>query len=164
MNAKQIAVALVDHDVTCMTDEERLQVMERRGYHCEWSQRSAEEHLGVTMSYDQWLDVRDIYEAAMMDRLGGIEAGDESHVYVVDFDTISACFEPAELGDRSTARRAVEEVVVRVEAECERRGLVAVVKAHFGCSGPSRCETDPRVWEAVLVDQAAAIRAAVLES
>ncbi len=87
----------------------------------------------------------------------------ERTTYTVDLDTLTVAFADGELATLGDARRAIDEIAERVEAELEARGIDADVERRYD-SGPRRDggDIDPTVWDAVLIDRVDDLRAAVL--
>lgn len=83
-------------------------------------------------------------------------------IYVVDLDTLATAFEDGEL-DALDARRAVDEIAARVEAELAVRGLSGTVERHYDSGARSDSgDADPTVFDAVLIERVDDLRAAVL--
>lgn len=84
--------------------------------------------------------------------------------YTVDLDTLTVAFADGELATLGDARRAIDEIAERVEAELEARGIDADVERRYdsGGRGDRGPDVDPTVWDAVLIDRVDDLRAAVL--
>lgn len=81
---------------------------------------------------------------------------------IVDRDTVSMVLDDTEAADDAVVRVAVDAIAEAVESECTSRGIAAEVERQYTPTGRRSDEVDPAIWDAVLVDEVDALRAAIL--